>query len=189
MPKQTPWGRSVNNFNPSTRRSQMNQERESDIPLVDAVHGFMQIAGQTVDRFNGRQACLYTGLVLEEVGEMIDVIIGGTLNEQQRQHFHPLTNILRQFAKEFRDGLHEGSVLRCSHDELIDAQFDTAWVAIGALKSTSAASDHAIAHGTYTNLDKFRDGKCLRDANGKVQKPADWRRPDFAPYVDTLPRV
>jgi predicted HAD superfamily Cof-like phosphohydrolase len=167
----------------------MTQERESEIGLVDAVDGFMRIAGQTTGKFNARQACLYTGLVLEEVGEMIDVIIGGTLTESQRAHLFPLSHMLRHFAKEFRDGMHEGDILRCNHAELLDAQFDTAWVAIGALMSTSAYPENAIAHGTFTNLDKFRDGKCLRDANGKVQKPPGWSAPDFTPYTDPTPRV
>lgn len=167
----------------------MQHERESEIPLVDAVDGFMRVAGQSTGKFNARQACLYTGLVLEEVGEMIDVIIGGTLTESQRQHLYPLSSMLRHFAKEFRDGMHEGDITRCNHHDLIDAQFDTAWVAIGALMSTSAYPENAIAHGTFTNLDKFRDGKCERDANGKVKKPIDWRAPDFTPYIDTLPRV
>lgn len=167
----------------------MTQERESEIGLVDAVDGFMRIAGQRTGKFDARQACLYTGLVLEEVGEMIDVIIGGTLTESQRAHLFPLSNMLHHFAKEFRDGMHEGDILRCNHAELLDAQFDTAWVAIGALMSTSAYPENAIAHGTFTNLDKFPDGKCLRDANGKVQKPPGWRAPDFTPYIDPLPRV
>lgn len=149
----------------------------------------MRIAGQTTGRFNARQACLYTGLVLEEVGEMVEVIIGGTLTESQRHHLFPLANILRHFAKEFRDGMHEGDLLRCNHAELLDAQFDTAWVAIGALMSTSAYPENCIAHGVFTNLDKFRDGKCERDANGKVKKPADWQAPDFGLYTDSLPRV
>lgn len=166
----------------------MTQERESDIGLVDAVDGFMRIAGQPTGKFNARQACLYTGLVLEEVGEMIDVIIGGTLTDSQRQHLFPLSHILRQFAKEFRDGMHEGDILRCNHADLIDAQFDTAWVAVGSLMSTAVHPENAIAHGTFTNLDKFRDGKCVRDANGKVQKPADWVAPNFTQYVDPTPR-
>lgn len=166
-----------------------NETRESEVELVDAVHGFMQIAGQSTDRFNARQACLYTGLILEEVGEMIDVIIGGTLTESQRAHLFPLSNMLRHFAKEFRDGQHEGAILRCNHAELIDAQFDAAWVSIGALLSTSKAAEAAIAHGTFTNLDKFRGGVAIKDANGKVRKPVDWQAPDFTPYVDNTPRI
>ncbi len=167
----------------------MSDDRISEVPLVDAVDGFMRLAGQTTGKFDARQACLYTGLVLEEVGEMIDVIMGGTLTEQQRTHLFPLSYALHHFAKEFREGKHEGDVLRCNHADLIDAQFDAAWVSIGALMSTAIHPDEAIGHGTFTNLDKFRDGKCERDENGKVKKPADWRGPDFERYVDPLPRV
>lgn len=166
-----------------------NDDRISDVPLVDAVDGFMRLAGQTTGKFNARQACLYTGLVLEEVGEMIDVIVGGCLTPAQTASLTALATTLKLHATAFKSGLHEGDILRCAQNDLIDAQFDTAWVAIGALMSTAINPDQAIAHGTFTNLDKFRDGKCERDANGKVKKPFDWSGPDFSPYVDPLPRV
>jgi predicted HAD superfamily Cof-like phosphohydrolase len=88
-------------------------------------------------------------------------------------------------AADFKKGLHTGNILRANHTDLIDADFDLAWVSIGALISVSPEPERAIAHGTFTNLDKFRDGKCVKDANGKIQKPADWRAPDFSPYIDT----
>lgn len=166
-----------------------NDDRISDVPLVDAVDGFMRLAGQTTGKLNARQACLYTGLVLEEVGEMIDVIMGGCLTPAQTASLSAFANVLRLYASSFKSGLHEGDILRCNQADLIDAQFDTAWVAIGALMSTAVRPDEAIGHGTFTNLDKFRDGKCERDVNGKVKKPFDWRGPDFSPYVDPLPRV
>lgn len=166
-----------------------NDDRISEVPLVDAVDGFMRLAGQTTGKFNARQACLYTGLVLEEVGEMIDVIMEGCLTPAQTASLMALGTTLKMYASSFKSGLHEGDILRCNHADLIDAQFDTAWVAIGGLMSTAINPDEAIAHGTFTNLDKFRDGKCERDVNGKVKKPFDWRGPDFSPYVDPLPRV
>lgn len=166
-----------------------NEDRISEVPLVDAVDGFMRLAGQTTGKLNARQACLYTGLVLEEVAEMIDVIRGGCLTPAQREHLYQLHCDLQDASRQFKAGLHEGDILRCNQADLIDAQFDTAWVSIGALMSTAVNPDEAIAHGTFTNLDKFRDGKCERDVNGKVKKPFDWRGPDFSPYVDPLPRV
>lgn len=166
-----------------------NDDRISEVPLVDAVDGFMRLAGQTTGKLNARQACLYTGLVLEEVGEMIDVIMGGCLTPAQTASLMALSTTLKLHSASFRSGLHEGDILRCNQADLIDAQFDTAWVAIGGLMSTAVNPDQAIGHGTFTNLDKFRDGKCERDANGKVKKPFDWLGPDFTPYVDPLPRV
>jgi predicted HAD superfamily Cof-like phosphohydrolase len=159
--------------------------RESEIELVDAVHGFMQIGGQTTGKMNARQACLYTGLQLEEMGEKIEAIIGGSLTPSARAHLDKLVVCLKQYANEFKIGLHEGAILRASHADLIDADFDLAWVSIGALMSTAAEPERAIAHGTYTNLAKFPDGQCIRDeATGKIQKPTGWTPPNFDDYTD-----
>lgn len=163
--------------------------RENWTPLTQAVMTFMSLAGQSTDKFNARQACLYTGLQLEEMAEKIEVIMGGCLTTSQKEHLGALHSVLKLFAAEFRDGLHQGDILRCDHAELIDADFDTAWVSIGALASTSPSPGAAIAHGTHTNMDKFRGGIVQKDENGKVKKPADWQRPDFEPYIDTRCRV
>lgn len=163
--------------------------RESEIELVDAVRGFMQIGGQTVGKMNAKQACLYTGLQLEELAEKIETIIGGALTPAEKAHLDKLGIALRQYSSEFKAGLHEGSILRSDHAELIDADFDMAWVSLGGVMSTAAEPERALAHGTYTNLDKFRDGKCQRDANGKILKPADWQAPNFNEYTDNLVRV
>lgn len=157
--------------------------RLTHLQLTEAVAQFMRQGGQSIGRFNARQACLYTGLQLEELGEKIDVIRGGCVTEIQRNNLETLRNVLMRFSDEFRKGLHEGNMLRCNHAELIDADFDTAWVSIGALMSTSTQPIAAISHGSFTNLDKFRNG-CIKDANGKVQKPADWQPPDFEPFID-----
>lgn len=164
----------------------MNTEtRESDVELVDAVHGFMQLGGQTTGKMNAEQACLYTGLQLEELAEKITVIAMGALTKTTRDSLFNFAAHMVRMATEFQKGLHAGDILRANHAELIDADFDLAWVSIGALISVSPEPERAIAHGTFTNLDKFRDGKCVKDANGKIQKPADWRAPDFTPYIDT----
>lgn len=166
-----------------------NENRESVVELFDAVHGFMQIAGQTTGHFNARQACLYTGLQLEEMAEKIEAVMNGTITRQQRDHLFALVYTLQKYAKEFKEGMHEGDLLRATHADLIDADFDLAWVSIAGVISTARHPDAAIAHGTFTNLDKFRGGKALKDANGKVMKPADWQRPDFEPYTDKTPRL
>lgn len=164
----------------------MNTEtRESDVELVDAVHGFMQLGGQTTGKMNAEQACLYTGLQLEELAEKIAVIATGALTHNVRNDLERFSDLLHRQAMQFKKGLHAGDILRANHAELIDADFDLAWVSIGALISVSPEPERAIAHGTFTNLDKFRDGKCVKDANGKIQKPADWQAPDFTPYIDT----
>ncbi len=167
----------------------MSEPRESDIDFMGAVCSFMEIAGQTTDKFNARQACLYTGLALEEVAEMISVIAEGAVQPFDRLRMKDLADILDSWARRFKEGRHEGDILRCDHAQLIDAQFDTSWVAAAAAYSTSTDAEAAFRHGTFTNLDKFRGGVCIKDENGKVRKPPDWRPPDFEPYVDPTPRV
>jgi len=157
--------------------------KRTSVPLHQAVALFMTQADQSVNRFNARQACLYTGLQLEELGEKIGVIAKGCVTDDRRERLVAFRGMLEYFASVFRSGYHEGDMLRCNHAELIDADFDTAWVSLGALMSTSTNALGAIAHGSFTNLDKFRNG-CVKDANGKVQKPADWQAPDFEPFTD-----
>lgn len=164
----------------------MNKEnRESEIELVTAVHGFMQLGGQTTGKMNAEQACLYTGLQLEEMAEKIEAISKGCLTVSHANLLMAFVNAIKYHAAQFKRGIHTGDILRANHAELIDADFDLAWVSVGALISVSPEPERAIAHGTFTNLDKFRDGKCVKDANGKIQKPADWQAPDFTPYIDT----
>ncbi len=166
----------------------MNRERESTKELLGAVIDFMSTAGQTICKLNVRQACLYTGLQIEELAEKIDAIVEGTITPSQRAHLEALSIMLHKYAKEFRDGMHEGDILRSNYADLIDADFDLAWVSLGALVSTSPDPVGAVAHGTFTNLDKFVNGVALKDGNGKVMKRPGWQQPDFSAYIDTLVR-
>lgn len=162
--------------------------------IVQAIILFMRIGGQTTGKFNARQACLYTGLQLEELAEKIAVVQGGCVTAEASKHLSWLIAMLNQYADEFKQGKHEGDILRANHADLIDADFDLAWVSIGALASTSVAPLGAIAHGSFTNLDKFiEDAKgeltALKDGNGKIQKRPNWQRPDFESFVDMGPRA
>lgn len=166
----------------------MTHDRRNYTSLQAAVANFMQLGGQTTNGFNARQACLYMGLQLEELAEKVEAIRGGTMTPAQDQHLRVLQSTLEMFAREFKAGMHEGDITRANHADLIDADFDLAWVSLGALYSTAINGYHAIAHGTFTNMDKFRGGVCERDENGKIKKPADWIPPDFTSYVDPTPR-
>lgn len=167
-------------------------KREHYGDLIESVPEFMELGEQTTDRFNARQACLYTGLQCEELAEKIEAIMEGTLTPSQRDHLGVLANTLRIFSKEFKQGLHEGDILRSTHKDLIDADFDLAWVSVAAVFSSSIAGHRAIAHGTYTNMAKFPlvngERVCIKDENGKIKKPEGWKPPDFSPYVDPTPR-
>jgi hypothetical protein len=167
----------------------MSEPRESDIDFMDAVRGFMQLAEQTTDKFNARQACMYVGLMLEEMSEAIAAISTGAITPSETMRLKDFADLMHQWAAEFKAGRQVGNILRCNHSDLIDAQFDAAWVSAAACFSTSIEAEGAFRHGTFTNLDKFRGGVCIKDENGKVRKPADWKAPDFEPYVDQTPRV
>ena len=161
--------------------------REHFDSLQVSVREFMTQAGQRLGRFDAGQASLYTGLQMEELAEKVEAITEGALTPSIRNELQRLSRLLHVYGNEFKKGRYVGAILRADHGKLIDADFDLAWVSIGALNSTSPNPSGAIAHGTYTNLDKFRNG-CIKDANGKVQKPADWQPPNFEPYTDKLVR-
>lgn len=158
--------------------------RMSVTPLLDAVTGFMQIAGQSTGKFDAQQAALYTGLQLEELSEKIEVLAAAAVEQHERDQLKSLATLLDLSAYSFKQGRFMGCFVRAEHDKLIDADFDAAWVSLGALLSVSPLAAEAVAHGTYTNLTKFPGGKCTRDANGKVVKPEGWQEPDFTPFVD-----
>lgn len=161
-----------------------HKNRISFTPLVDAVMGFMQIGGQSTHRFNPKQATLYMGLQLEELAEKVEVLALAAVEKHERDDLTEMRDYLTSMADRFKAGHFMGCFTRADHDKLIDADFDTAWVSIGAVVSTAALAEEAIAHGTYTNLAKFPEGKCVRDANGNIQKPAGWAPPDFTSFVD-----
>lgn len=163
----------------------MNHElRSTSRHLVEAVWDFMGMAGQHRAKFAPDQCGLYTGLQLEELAEQLVVIAGGCLTPSTRNNLIDLAARMQSVSTDFKQGLHRGNLMRCDHADLIDGQFDLAWVAIGALISTSIAPYGAIAHGAYTNLSKFPDGKARKDDNGKIMKPLGWQPPDFEPFVD-----
>lgn len=166
------------------------------LSFTQAVKQFMQIGDQTTDAFNPRQACLYTGLQLEELGEKIKAIADGAVSITGTARLMKLAAILKDAAKEFKAGMHEGDILRAyaTHGkDFIDGDFDLAWVSIGALFSECIDTHGAISHGAWTNHDKFvfndrRERVALKDENGKIQKRPGWVAPDFERFVDRTPR-
>lgn len=152
--------------------------------LQHGVRQFMTIGGQSVDAFNAKQAGLYIGLILEEVKEMIVTVSDGCVNEHDRLQLVRFSAAAEILGQHFKAGMFVGDVMRCDHGDLIDDLFDTAFVAVGALYSTAKLGDEAIAAGCQSNLDKYPDGKVLRDEHGKIKKPIGWKKPDFSVFAD-----
>ena len=152
--------------------------------LQEGVREFMLGAGDTVGKFNPDQACRYMGYQIEEMAEKIKAAADGALNASDRAYLMQAAANIDALGKQFKAGEFVGAVGRADHDKLIDADFDLAFTSLGALNSTSIDTDGAIHEGCRSNLAKLVDGKVIRDAHGKIQKPAGWTPPDFRPFVD-----
>lgn len=152
--------------------------------IQQGVRAFMTTAGLPVDKFTPSQACLYTGLQLEELAEKIQVIAGGTITADSREELTRFAQLADALGKQFKKGLHAGDMMRADHGKMIDADFDLAFVSIGALYSTAGDGDGAVHAGCESNLAKFPNGVVTRDENGKIQKPAGWSEPDFTVFID-----
>lgn len=155
-----------------------------ELSIQTAVRQFMELGGQRVNRFDAKQAALYTGLQLEELVEKLSVIKQGTVTLQDERTIEEAIEVMSRLADRFKAGLHMGDVLRSDRCELLDADIDLAWVSIGAAYSTSCDTEGAIAEVIRANMDKFPGGVVIRDENGKIRKPAAWRPPNLMPFVD-----
>lgn len=68
-------------------------------------------------------------------------------------------------------------------DEL-DGIIDSIWTLIGYGLARGYDMSGAWNEVARSNLDKISEnGSCIKDINGKVQKPANWRKPDLSPFI------
>lgn len=155
--------------------------RESN--LQQAVREFMTTGGMKTDEFDAGQACLYTGLQLEEMAEKLEAVATGCVDTLVRERLLFDAAVMRQHSLEFKQGKHRGNILRADREALLDADIDLAWVALGAAYSTSCNTAGAVAEVSRANLDKFPGGVVTKDDNGKISKPKDWRGPDLSSFV------
>lgn len=145
--------------------------------FVSAVKKFNEIAG-TKEEFNPRKATLYTGLVLEEVAEML-ASYGGAFNE--------LVYILDNTANDLKAGEYDDETDNIDRVEFLDAAVDIAVVALGAGISIGADVEGACNEVMDSNLSKFPivngEYTVLKDENGKVKKPESFRKPELAKFL------
>lgn len=166
--------------------------------FIADVRQFTEAVGCTADRFNVRQTALYVGLQLEEMAEKLDAMgMGGDARNNPVKILHVLSG-------EFKRGLLDGYVEGADREAMLDADVDLAWVTIGSALSQGADVLGAMREVSRANLDKLVEcvdcagfmapaddcTKCngsglvaIKDANGKVTKPAGWRAPDITPFV------
>lgn len=141
--------------------------------FVADVTRFTQAVGCTTDQFNARQTALYIGLQLEEMAEKLEAV-GITV----------LADDLHTVSKMFKEGAFDERVAHGDRAAMLDADIDLAWVTVGSALSQGADVLGAMKEVARANLDKIGpDGSVIKDENGKVRKPINWRGPDITPFV------
>jgi predicted HAD superfamily Cof-like phosphohydrolase len=71
-----------------------------------------------------------------------------------------------------------------SLDKELDGIIDSIWCLIGYGLARGYDMSGAWAEVARSNLDKIgANGVCIKDLNGKVQKPEGWRPPDLSPFI------
>ena len=160
------------------------EQSNSPVNPLEVVRQFMLIGGQSTEGFNAKQAGLYLGLQLEELAEKIELLFEGEPTLAGKSGLMALHDTLAHFAQVFKDGYHQAAITFADRAELLDADIDLAWVALGGAFSTSTCAPAAFAEVARANLDKYPDGQVLRDANGKIRKPVGWQGPNLLPYVE-----
>lgn len=66
----------------------------------------------------------------------------------------------------------------------LDGIIDSIWVLIGYGLARGYDMSGAWAEVARSSLDKIGpDGLCVKDLNGKVQKPVGWRPPNLLPFI------
>ena len=167
------------NHSKNQRDAARLKELEERMDFVKAVRTFNDIAG-TKEVFDARKIGLYTGLVLEEVAEMLDSF-------ENDSKVLLLSGEIDALASRFKSGEFDHLTTNMNRAGYLDAAVDIAVVALGAGVSVGADIEGACLEVTNANLAKFPivDGKytVLRDVNGKVRKPQGWTAPNTGKYL------
>lgn len=146
--------------------------------FVSKVKEFNQIAG-TPEEFNPRKTCLYTGLVLEEVAELIDSYGNPVLDS--------FVESLVAQANLFKSGHYDSLTENMDRVNAVKEAIDIAVVAVGQVIALGGDVTGAANHVADNNLEKFPvvDGErvIIKDVNGKVKKPEGYKPADVTPFV------
>jgi predicted HAD superfamily Cof-like phosphohydrolase len=157
----------------------MNYGLRIEEDFVQKVKNFNQIAGRD-EKYDVRMTALHTGLILEEVGELIE-----SFNSVQ---FQPLSKVLDAYASAFKQGLYDDTIVNVDRVEFLDASIDIQVVSIGAGMSIGADVEGACHHVADNNLTKFPVINGVRTVlkdpvTGKVKKPDNYIGPDLEPFI------
>lgn len=136
-------------------------------------------AGNTANELNVRQSAAYVGMQCEELAEKL-LVLGRV----------EISGILDQLGMQFKRGQHDYFVQLALEDkelrkELLDADLDLIVVSTGAGMSQGADVQAALEEVIRSNDSKRTDGKILKDANGKIIKPAHYSPADLEPHISS----
>lgn len=148
--------------------------------FVQDVKEFNRIAG-TEEVFDVRKSALYTGLIFEELSEMIE-----SLNCKEAAWLD-LVVYLSEIGDKFKQGAYDQAFHNVNRVEYLDAAVDIAVVSLGAGIAIGGDIEGACNAVSENNLSKFPivDGvrTVLRDENGKIKKPEGFKSVELSSYV------
>jgi predicted HAD superfamily Cof-like phosphohydrolase len=89
-------------------------------------------------------------------------------------------NLIDEEVEEFK-----AAYKQYDHVEMLDALVDILVVTIGAINSMGADGEGAWKEVMSTNFAKIdrETGKVRKREDGKVLKPAGWKKPELGPFV------
>lgn len=158
--------------------------RKVNMDFVDKVSKFNEIGG-IKNEFDARKVALYIGLQAEEFAEKIKSI--GVRDTDKNKELYELWMILEEFASKFKRGYFDEEVSQIDRVEALDADIDLAVVALGGAYSIGADVQGACHEVADSNLSKYPivNGEyvVMKDENGKIMKPATYRKPELAPFL------
>lgn len=126
-----------------------------------------------------RDLCTQIGTTLEEVGELMEAILGD----------HAVAKAITEIGKEFKKGNKEAMLRLENLSEeqriaIVDACCDINVTAIGVLQYLGGVDIlGAMKEVIASNNSKIVDGKFEYDANGKIQKPKSFIEPDLTKFI------
>lgn len=92
------------------------------------------------------------------------------------------SNLIREEFKELQEAL-----LSTDQAHILNEALDLIWVTIAFCNAKGFNTSAAWKVLTNANMAKLQKdphtGKLLRNEHGKIQKPKDWKKPDYSPFV------
>lgn len=127
------------------------------------------------------QVCFYLGMQLEELAEKLQALrpdsevaalmqkLGGLFQAQDH-------DVIQDISARLADPAVAA--------DFLDGDLDTLWVTVGAIRALGTDPEKAYEALLASNYGKrWTDGTFHVDDNGRVQKPPEWRKPNFAGFI------